>query len=92
MKTLQSLESAFLQGTLPKPEYITQMYELHDRLFEYAEFIANRDIEEIVITPNCVRVKAALPALNNGGGGGNFASPARLRANDPTRDSKLQAL
>lgn len=87
MKTLQSLESAFLQGTLPKPEYITQMYELHDRLFEYAEFIANRDIEEIVITPNCVRVKAA-----TGGGGGNFASPARLRANDPTRDSKLQAL
>ena len=55
MKTLQSLESAFLQGTLPKPEYITQMYALHDRLFEYAEFIANRDIEEIVITPNCVQ-------------------------------------
>lgn len=61
MKTLQTLESAFLSGKLPKPEYITQMYELHSRLFEYAEFIANRDIEEIVITPNCVKVRAALP-------------------------------
>lgn len=91
MKTLQTLESAFLQGTLPKPEYITQMYELHDRLFEYAEFIANRDIEEIVITPNCVKVRAALPETT-GGGGGNFAPPARLRANDPARDFKLQAL
>lgn len=69
MKTLQTLESAFLSGKLPKPEYITQMYELHSRLFEYAEFIANRDIEEIVITPNCVRVRASLPAINNGGGG-----------------------
>ena len=68
MKTLQTLESAFLSGKLPKPEYITQMYELHNRLFEYAEFIANRDIEEIVITPNCVRVKAALPATTGGGG------------------------
>lgn len=68
MKTLQSLESAFLSGTLPKPEYITQMYELHDRLFEYAEFIANRDIEEIVITPNCVKVRAALPETTGGGG------------------------
>lgn len=67
MKTLQSLESAFLSGTLPKPEYITQMYELHDRLFEYAEFIANRDIEEIVITPNCVKVRAALPETTGGG-------------------------
>lgn len=69
MKTLQTLESAFLSGKLPKPEYITQMYELHDRLFEYAEFIANRDIEEIVITPNCVRVRASLPAITTGGGG-----------------------
>lgn len=90
MKTLQSLESAFLQGTLPKPEYITQMYELHDRLFEYAEFIANRDIEEIVITPNCVKVRAALPETT--GGGGNLAATKRLRANDPARDFKLQAL
>lgn len=66
MKTLKSLESAFLQGELPKPEYITQMYKLHDRLFEYAEFIANRDIEEIVITPNCVRVAVR---TQTGGGG-----------------------
>lgn len=90
MKTLQSLESAFLQGTLPKPEYITQMYELHDRLFEYAEFIARCDIEEISITPNCVKVRVALPETT--GGGGNFAPPARLRANDSARDFKLQAL
>lgn len=68
MKTLQTLESAFLSGKLPKPEYITQMYELHSRLFEYAEFIANRDIEEIVITPNCVKVRAALPETTGGGG------------------------
>lgn len=68
MKTLQTLESAFLQGTLPKPEYITQMYELHDRLFEYAEFIARCDIEEISITPNCVKVRAALPETTGGGG------------------------
>ena len=53
MKTLQTLESAFLLGKLPKPEYITQMYELHSRLFEYAEFITRCDIDEIVITPNC---------------------------------------
>ena len=46
MKTLQTLESAFLSGKLPKPEYITQMYELHSRLFEYAEFIARCDIEK----------------------------------------------
>ena len=69
MKTLKSLESAFLQGELPKPEYITQMYKLHDRLFEYAEFITRCDIDEISITPNCVKVRASLPALNNGGGG-----------------------
>lgn len=68
MKTLQTLESAFLLGKLPKPEYITQMYELHSRLFEYAEFITRCDIDEIVITPNCVRVKAALPATTGGGG------------------------
>lgn len=87
MKTLKSLESAFLQGELPKPEYITQMYKLHDRLFEYAEFIANRDIEEIVITPNCVRV-----AVRTQTGGGNLAATKRLRENDPARDLKLQAL
>lgn len=92
MKTLQTLESAFLQGTLPKPEYITQMYELHDRLFEYAEFITRCDIEEISITPNCVKVRASLPTINNGGGGGNLAATKRLRANDPARDFKLQAL
>ena len=70
MKTLQTLESAFLQGTLPKPEYITQMYELHSRLFEYAEFIARCDIDEISITPNCVKVRASLPTITTGGGGG----------------------
>ncbi|WP_317373117.1 hypothetical protein [Helicobacter canis] len=91
MKTLQTLESAFLSGKLPKPEYITQMYELHSRLFEYAEFITRCDIEEISITPNCVKVRASLPTINNGGGG-NLAATKRLRANDSARDFKLQAL
>lgn len=88
MKTLQTLESAFLSGKLPKPEYITQMYELHSRLFEYAEFITRCDIDEISITPNCVRVTTRVAT----GGGGNLAATKRLRANDSARDFKLQAL
>lgn len=70
MKTLFELESDFLQGKLSKSEYITQMYSLHDKLFEYANFIASRDIAEISITPNCVCLTTNALGLPTSCGGG----------------------
>ncbi|BDB67092.1 hypothetical protein Hc94105_1303 [Helicobacter cinaedi] len=65
---LRTLEETFLQGKIDKPSYITQMYQMHDKLFEYADFITDRDISEITITPNCVVFTTN--NTSNGGGGG----------------------
>ena len=51
---LKELKISYQKGLISKPEYISEMYKLHDRLFEYAEFINDTDISRIEITDNCV--------------------------------------
>lgn len=53
---LNDLEKSFKKGTISKPEYIKKMYEVHDYLFEYSEFIKSRDIKKIEITSKGVEV------------------------------------
>ena len=52
---IKILEKNYLEGNIKKPEFISKMYkENHDILFEYADFIKNRDIQKIEITDDNV--------------------------------------
>lgn len=49
------LEKSYLNANISKPKYIAQMYsQSHDLLFQYSEFIKNRDIQKIEITDDTV--------------------------------------
>ncbi len=49
------MEERFLKNEITKAEYITNMYkQSHNLLFEYSEFIKERDIQKIEITDNSV--------------------------------------
>lgn len=53
--SMKILEENYLSGEVSKPEFISRMYkENYDKLFEYAEFIKNRDIQKIEITDDSV--------------------------------------
>jgi FkbM family methyltransferase len=48
---IRALEQKFKKEEVTKPDFISKMYkENHDLLFEYSEFIKDRDIEKIEIT------------------------------------------
>jgi len=47
--TMKELKAAYKSGKLSKPEYINQMHEFHERLFEHADFIMDTDVEKIEI-------------------------------------------
>jgi FkbM family methyltransferase len=51
---LKDTKSAYLSGQMSKPEYIDGMYQLHQRLFEYADFLEGTDIGKIEITDGTV--------------------------------------
>ncbi|WP_133013305.1 FkbM family methyltransferase [Marinomonas flavescens] len=52
---IKSLESSFLNDEISKSQYISKMYtENHNLLFEYSEFIKNKDIQLIEISDNSV--------------------------------------
>ena len=52
---LAKLEEGYKSGSVEKQEYISRMYqENHDFLFEYSEFIKNRDIQSIEISDGAV--------------------------------------
>ncbi|EDM25190.1 Methyltransferase FkbM [Lentisphaera araneosa HTCC2155] len=53
---LEELEQAYNLGKLDKQSYIQQMYSIHDKLFEYSEFIKNRDVEKIEISEKGVEI------------------------------------
>lgn len=52
--SLFDLKAQFQAGALSKPAYIAAMHRLHERLFEYAEFIRATDIARIEITDGAV--------------------------------------
>ena len=53
--SLQKLEEAFIKGETPKADFISSMYKNnHSLLYEYSEFIKNRDIQKIEITDSSV--------------------------------------
>jgi len=47
---LKNTKSAYFAGQMSKPQYIDAMYQLHQHLFEYADFLADTDIAKIEIT------------------------------------------
>ncbi|HEY3328878.1 MAG TPA: FkbM family methyltransferase [Capsulimonadaceae bacterium] len=47
--TLRSLKAQYLSGELSKPDYIAQMYSVHESLFDYADLLRETDIREITI-------------------------------------------
>ena len=50
MTSLQEIRDQHLSGTLSKPEYIKNMYQLyHAQLFEYAKYLPQTDISSIEI-------------------------------------------
>lgn len=52
---MKELENYFKNGEVSKPDFISKMYkENHDVLFEYSEFMKNRDIQRIEITDDSV--------------------------------------
>ncbi len=51
---LREIEHNFKDGKITKEEYIHKMHEIHTTLFDYADFIKNRDIKKIEITDNNV--------------------------------------
>lgn len=53
--SIKKLEEDFLNGKVAKPDFISRMYkEKHDIIFEYADFIKNRDIKKIEIIDDSV--------------------------------------
>jgi FkbM family methyltransferase len=57
--SLKRLEEDYLSGKIEKSEYITNMYkENHDKLFQYADFIKNRDIQKIEIVEDIVMISS----------------------------------
>jgi FkbM family methyltransferase len=57
--TLAGLQTDFNAGCLDKQNYIARMYDLHRRLFEYANFIRNTDIAAIEISRGQVIMTSA---------------------------------
>lgn len=52
---IKELEQDYINGSTSKSDFISKMYkENHDKLFEYADFIKDRDIQKIEITDNSV--------------------------------------
>ena len=51
---LKEIERNFNDGKINKEEYIHKMHEIHTSLFDYADFIKNKDIKKIVITDDKV--------------------------------------
>lgn len=51
---MQELKRDLQLDKISKPEYIKKMHRIHERLFEYAEFIKDTDIASIQITDNGV--------------------------------------
>jgi len=51
---LQDIKNAFIQNQIEKSAYIDQMYNIHEVLFDYSEFIKNTDIQKIEISDNRV--------------------------------------
>ena len=43
---IDELEHKFLDKKVDKANYISEMYSFHDILFQYSEFIKNRDIQK----------------------------------------------
>ena len=48
--SLAEVKQSHLSGTLEKQSYISEMHQLHSRLFEYPEFLPQTDITRIEIT------------------------------------------
>jgi len=51
---LKDIKNAFSQNQIEKSAYIDQMYNIHEVLFDYSEFIKNTDIQKIEISDNRV--------------------------------------
>lgn len=51
---LAYIENKYKKGELDKQEYIRLMHEKHCSLFEYSEFIKDRDIKNIEISDDSV--------------------------------------
>ncbi|KYJ86643.1 FkbM family methyltransferase [Sulfurovum riftiae] len=51
---ISELEHKFFDEKVDKASYISEMYTFHDILFQYSEFIKNRDIQNIEITDGSV--------------------------------------
>ena len=48
------IEKSYLNNQIEKADYISKMYEKHDFLYQYSEFIKDRDIQKIEITDGSV--------------------------------------
>ncbi len=60
---LGSLKQAFQMGRLSKPDYIEKMYQRHQQLFEYAEFIRDTDIAAIEIQDHQVFITSRMHGI-----------------------------
>ena len=47
--SLQKLSDLYAAGKLAKPDFINRMHELHEALFEYADYIKGTDVDSITI-------------------------------------------
>lgn len=58
MNALSSLRSAHEAGHMRKQDYIEAIHALHGHLFDYSDFIADTDVEAILIQPDGVYVRS----------------------------------
>src|SRR6266404_5364081 len=54
MNKLQQLQYRFKKGLIKKEDYIKKMHNLHAVLWEYADFLKNKNISAIKILPSDV--------------------------------------
>lgn len=54
MKKLSDVKSDYVSGVINKQQYISEMHNIHECLFEYAKFIKNTDISKIEILDDSV--------------------------------------
>lgn len=53
-KSLKDIENDFRLGKITKAEYIHKMHDIHSILFDYAQFIKNKDIKRIEIEDDSI--------------------------------------
>ena len=61
---LDEIQKKFNDGTIDKPNYIKEMYGVHNELFNYSEWIKRTDVTKIEITESGIQIRTKYENAN----------------------------